>query len=208
MSEKIVKKHPFFEDLVRAINSYESRKVTQEEFESLKDYVCTIYPSSLLNIKWGGWEIGLPRPDDEIPQKYVSFWRGNAVMMFKDFFNRVEKGELYCSYSVIIEKFGEGIEARIGKSSGLHYNLEAAYWTFNIKFNNWINQNIKAHNCTLICHLDAILARLDAYYLREGFFPTPGPHDIGPKKRKKLQDKMLFDVAPNIRTALMKDIWG
>lgn len=107
----------------------------------------------------------------------------------------------------MVKKFGEGVESRIGKSKGLHFNLEAAYWTFNVKFNKWIGQNRRAYNCTLVCNLDEILSRFDSY-LREAFFPTSGSYDIGPRKRKKLQKRMLGDFAPTIKEALMKEIWG
>jgi len=114
----------------------------------------------------------------------LDLWREQAVLFLRDFFKRVENKSLYCDYNAVVEKFGRGrVKSRIGKTSGLHFNLEAVYWTFNIKFNKCLEQNIRTYGCSLVCPLDEILARFDSY-LREAFFPTPGPYDIGPKKTK------------------------
>jgi len=206
MSEKIIE-HPFFDDYARAFQARCLREFREEGREHLKKLVCTLMPSETLELKWPGWEIGMPRPVEFATEEAVNNWEEQAIVLLRDFFKRVEKGELYCDYSAVVEKFGGGVEKRIGKTSGLLFNLEAAYWTFNIKFNKWIKQNKKAHNCCLVCFLDEMLARFDAH-LRVAFFPTPGPYDIGQRKRKKLEDRMLRKYAPTIRKALMKEIWG
>jgi hypothetical protein len=205
MSEFILE-HPFFNDYANAFQARCLKELGDEGRERLKKLVCALMPSEILEMKWEGWEIGMPRPVELATEEAVNHWQEQAMVLLRDFFRRVKKGELYCDYSVITEKFAGGIERRIGKTSGLLFNLEATYWTFNIKFNKWMENNRKTYNCSLICALDEILARFDAY-LREAFFPTLGPYDIGPKKRKKLEDRMLRHFAPEIRKALMKEIW-
>ena len=119
---------------------------------------------------------------------------------------RVEHGKLYCDYSFVIERFGEDLVKRrmIGKT-GLQYNLERVYWTFNTRFNNWIDQNTENYDCSLVCDLDEIIAAAHDI-LREAFFPTPGPFDIGPKKRKEYQIKVLREVALNLEKTLIEKI--
>ena len=203
----IIIDHPFFDDCAKAFASQIGKEFDKQQGEELMRQVCTLYTPRMLGIKWDCWQIGIPRPASLAGQDIVKYWQGGGAILQIDFFKRVETSQYYCDYSTIIGKFGEGVEKRIGKSSGLHFNLEATYWTFNIKFNKWIKHNIEEHSCSLVCDLDEFLARCDDY-LREAFFPTPGPYDIGPKKRKNLQDRVLKEFAPNIREALMKDIWG
>lgn len=206
MIKRIIIDHPFFSEFVKACQSCFITGLSTEERHELKEYSCTLYTPRILKNIWPGWELGLPRPPNFVPKKNREEWNKYVAFLLLDFFKRVENRQLYCDYSAVVEKFGGGVENRIGKKSGLEFNLEAVYWTFNVKFNKWINQNRKVYSCSLVCNLDEILARFDSC-LREAFFPTPGPHDIGPKKRKKLEDQMLRDFAPNLREALMKEIW-
>jgi len=205
MSEVIIE-HPFFDDYANAFQACCLRKLGEEGRKRIKTLACTPWPTGFLKIKWEGWEIGIPRPVKFATEEMVYTWEEQAIVLLRDFFKRVENGQFYCDYSAVVEKLGKGIESRIGKTSGLLFNLEAAYWTFNVMFNKWIEQNRKNYNCSLVCSLDEILARFDAH-LRVAFFLTPGPYDIGPKKRKKLQDRMLHKYAPNIRRSLMKELW-
>lgn len=129
-------------------------------------------------------------------------------MFLIDFFKRVNGRKLYCDFSAVVERFGkEKVANRISNKTGLHLNLEEVYWTLNIKFNRWIHSNIKFYDCSLVCELDEILTAADGM-LREAFFPTPGPFDIGLRKRKKLQRQMLRDFAPTLKKPLIRQIWG
>lgn len=206
MSEVIIE-HPFFDDYANAVQARCLRELGEEGRKRLKKLACTLWPTEILEMKWEGWEIGIPRPVQLATEEAVNLWEKHAIILLRDFFKRVEKGQLYCDYSSVVEKFGEGIESRIGKTSGLLFNLESAYWTFNVRFSKWIEKNRKKYKCCLVCPLDEMLARFDAQ-LRVSFFPTPGPYDIGPRKRKKLENRMLKKHAPSIREALMKEIWG
>ena len=57
-----------------------------------------------------------------------------------------------------------------------------------------------------MCDLDEIVARADSI-LREAFFPTPGPVDIGLKKRREYQIKVLREAAPHLEKQLIEQIW-
>jgi hypothetical protein len=57
-----------------------------------------------------------------------------------------------------------------------------------------------------VCTLDEIIARADSI-LREAFFPTPGPFEMGDRRRKEYQIKLLREVAPNIAKPLIEQIW-
>lgn len=207
MKERVIIEHPFFNDYANAYQSFLGKELDLEDYKQLKEGICGLFRPELLNVKWPAWEIGLPRPENIAPSESLKVWNAHAMILLKDFFKRAEKGLLYCDYSVVLEKFQGGVESRIGKTEGLHFNFEATYWTFNIKFNKWLNRNIDIYNCSLVCNLDEVLSRFDAY-LREAFFPTPGPYDIGTKKRKKRQKQLLDKFAPNIRKELIKEIWG
>ena len=184
------------------------QKLDSETREDLKNRVCKLYTPKMLQLKWPGWEIGLPRPHSMVGPDIIKYYQGGGGMLQLDFFRKIENGPyFYCDYKEVRIKYGMTVEERIGKSSGLHFNLQATYWTFNIKLNKWIEQNKREHNCSLVCDLDEFVAWCDSF-LREAFFPTPGPYDIGPKKRKKLQKKVLKEFAPNLMEPLMKDIWG
>lgn len=201
----IIIDHPFFYECFKAFESQSGKMFDGKALDEFRESTCKLYTPKMLQIRWPRWEIGLPRPTSLIGDAHAKYLLEGATSLLKDFFKRVQNGHLYADYSTIEEKFGEGIESRIGKSSGLHFNLEAAYWTFNIKFNNWIGHNRKEYDCSLVCDFDEFLARFDDY-LRNAFFPTPGPYDVGPKLRKEAQDILLNEFAPNIREALMKDI--
>lgn len=209
MSETIIPDHPFFDDYVKVFQSACLKELGAEGRQRLKEVVCALFPSSILEERWPGWEIGIPRPAKLLTKEVLHEWQTDVALFLEDFFKRVEKGMLYCDYSTVIEKFGkERVERRMRAKSGLHYNLEAAYWTFNVKFTKWHWQNIQDYGCSLVCGLDEVLARFDSY-LRQAFFPTPGPGDIGwGKERKKFQKRMLGDFAAHLEKPLIKQIWG
>ena len=208
MSETTIVEHPFFDAYAEAFQVAASKELGAEGRQRLKEINCALFPNSYLKKQWPGWEIGIPRPAELVTKEFLDSLQKDVVIFLIDFFKRVEKAMLYCDYSAVVEKFGqERVESRLGKTIGLHFNLEAAYWTFNIKLNKWEDQNIKVYNCSLVCPLDEILARFDSY-LREAFFPTPGPYDIGPKKRKNLQKQILRRFAPNLEKPLIKEIYG
>jgi len=199
--------HPFFDDYANAFQASCLRDLDIEGRERLKKVVCVLWPAKILEMKWEAWQIGIPRPVKLSTRKAVNFWEEQARVLLRDFFKRVANAHLYCDYSAIAEKYGTGLEKRIGKTGGMLFNLEAAYWTFNVKFNKWMGQNRELYNCCLVCPLDEMLARFDVQ-LRAAFFPTPGPYRIRwPFSRKRLQNRMLRIYAPALKEALMKEIW-
>lgn len=206
-TDKITVEHPFFNDFAEAFQAVAVKKLGPKDREQLKQIYCSLLPSSYLKIRWPGWEIGIPRPKESVPNEVFELRQRDIALFLSDFFKRVENGKLYCDYSAVVEQFGEEqVEGRMAGKTGLHYNLERVYWTLNVKLNDWIKQNIKTYDCSLVCELDEIVAKSDSY-LREAFFPTPGPFDIGPKKRKELQKQMLHQFAPALEKPLIEQIW-
>lgn len=207
-SEVVVLDHPFWDDYLEAFRLASIKEVDYETAEKIRQLNCTLFPPSLLRIRWPGWELGIPRPPGSVPKEVLTLWNVDITFFLQQFFRRVERGELYCDYTCVIERFGEDlVEKRIGSKTGLLLNLEAVYWTFNVNFNKWIRQNKKVYDCSLVCDLDEILARVDSQ-LKSAFFPTPGPFDIGWRKRKKWQRQMLSVFAPDLEERLMKQIWN
>jgi hypothetical protein len=200
-------KHPFFQDWVEAVQSYYRKTLEDEELGKIRQVSCSLYPEPILARRWDGWQLGIPRPNDLIGEEAFNFYNEEATVFLRHFFNRVENDKLYCEWSDVIDRFGEETVAnRMPGETGVHHSLERVYWTFNIKFNNWIRQNKEEYDCSLVCQLDEIIARADSV-LREAFFPTPGPVEIGHRRRKEYQIKLLRDVAPNIEKQLIEDIW-
>lgn len=205
--ESVILEHPFFEDYVEAVQSYSGKTLGTQGLEKTKQIYCSLFPKPILTRRWDGWQLGIPRPKGSMPDEAFNLLYGEATVFLRQFFKRVENDRLYCEWSAVIDRLGEeDVASRMAGKTGLHYNLERVYWTFNIKFNNWIEQNIENYNCTLVCDLDEIIARADSI-LREAFFPTPGPFDIGPKRRKEYQIKVLREVAPNLEKPLIEQIW-
>ena len=208
MAEIIILEHPFFDDFAEAFQSVAVRKLGTEYREKLKKIYSSLFPSSYLKIRWPGWEIGIPRPKESVPNEVFELRQKDIALFLTDFFKKVDNGNLYCDYSGVVQKFGEElVEQRIRGKTGLHYNLERVYWTLNVKLNNWIHQNIETYDCSLVCDLDEIVAKSDSF-LREAFFPTPGPFDIGTRRRKELQKEMLHQFAPTLEQPLMEQIYG
>lgn len=206
--EKVVLDHPFWDDYAEVLKSAAVKEMDSDSLEKFRQLNCSLLPSQLLKVHWPGWELGIPRPPKLIPKETLSLWNVDIALFLRDFFKRVEVCKLYCDFSIVVERFGEElVEKRFRTKTGLHYNLEAVYWTFNRKFNKWTNQNIKRYDCSLVCALDETLARADSQ-LRTAFFPTPGPLDIGLRKRKKFQKQMLSVFAPDLEKPLIKQIWG
>lgn len=196
MKECVILEHPFWSDFVEAFRSAAVKEVDPDSLEELKQLNCRLFPASLLEMRWEGWEMGIHRPPESFPKEWVEIRSRYVTMFLVDFFKRVKGRKLYCDYSAVAERFGEEkVANRMGKKTGLHLNLEGVYWTLNVKFNRWIDSNIRLYDCSLVCELDEILTAADGL-LREAFFPTPGPFDIGPRKRKKLQQQMLRKFAP------------
>jgi len=206
MENRIIE-HPFFEVFIEAFQAFCSKKIEKEEYGRFKQTFCGKFPDTYLEKYWEGVEIGIPRPSELVPQESLEMWQRDVVMLLVNFFKRVEEFKLYSDYSDIERKFNKDIPEVLGKTEGLHFNLEAVYWTFNIKWNEYIDENWSKYNCTLICPLDEIFSRFDSI-LRECFFPTPGPYDLGPVARRKEQEKLLENCAPELKDALLKDIWG
>lgn len=203
ISKTIIDDHPFFNDWVEAFKSLSVREFKMEHQEQLKKLYCKLYPPSILKMRWDGWQIGIPRPLDSLSKEAQDQRIREVDTFLRNFFERVKEGKLYCDYSEVIEKFGSDSEKkRMKGKSGLKLNLEKAYWTFNVKFNKWIDHNIKEYDCSLVCGIDEIVAKSDGI-LREGFFPTHGPYDIGPQKRKELQEMLLSELAPNLEKELL-----
>lgn len=199
--------HPFFEDYVEAVQSYSGKTFGKKGRDKLRQVYCTIYPALIIETHWDGWQLGIPRPKDLMPEEAFNLFYGEATVFLRQFFKRVENDNLYCDWSHVISKFGEeNVASRMAGKTGLLYNLERVYWTFNVKFNKWICQNTENYGCSLVCDLDEIVARADSI-LREAFFPTPGPIYIGPKTRKEYQLKVLREAAPNLEKPLIEQIW-
>lgn len=208
MAEKIISDHTFFGDYFESIQAYSLKKFDQNGIDRLRNFSCSLFPEILLKTRWPGYEMGFPRPRKLIYSKEIyDIWEKHSYLFLRYFFKKVEKGDLFDEYSKIIDRFGETIESRIGKSSGLHFNLEAAYWTFNIKFNQMIETNFSIYDCSLVCNLDEILARFDVL-IRPVFFPFTSKEKIKPKKLQKLQRKMLKEFAPSLEESLLNDIWS
>ena len=225
LKDDIILEHPFWDDYLEAFRSVATKEVDPTSLGKIKRLNCSLFPVSYLKMRWEGWQMGIRRPPDSFPKEWLELRSEDIILFLKDFFKRVEKGNLYCDYSAIVDHFGdELVESRVGKKTGLHFHLEAVYWTFNVKFRDWIHKNIKLYDCSLICELDEILATADSE-LREAFFPTivpaaipelrellgdelPNFHFIGPQKRKELQKQMLHTFAPALEKPLMKQLWG
>lgn len=204
----IIIDHPFWDDYVEALRSAAVREIDPDSLEKAKRLNCSLFPSSCLKARWEGWQMGIERPQESVPKEWLELRLLYVDLFLTDFFKRVKNRKLYCELSLVVEHFGEElVKDRIGKKSGLHFNLEAVYWTFNVKFNKWIHQNIKVYDCSLVCELDEILATADSI-LRAAFFPMPGPHDIGLGKRKKLQKQLLHQFAPTLVKPLTEQIWS
>ena len=206
-TDKVIVEHPFFDDYIKAFQAFAVKQVDAQNRERLKKLNCSLFPPLQVSYRWEGWQIGIPRPPELFPKEWLDLRKKDIEIFLRDFFMRVEHGKLYCDYSFVIERFGEDLVKRrmIGKT-GLQYNLERVYWTLNAKLRNWIRQNIENYHCSLVCELDEIVAKSDSW-LRVAFFPTPGPCDIGAKKRKKLQKQMLHDFAPALEKSLIEQIW-
>jgi len=205
--EKVVLDHPFWDDYAEVFKSSAVKEIDSDILEEFRQLKCSLLPFHLLKIHWPGWELGVPRPTNLIPKEAISLRNEYIALFLKDFFKRVEVCNLYCDFSTVVERFGEElVKERFYMKTGLHYNLEAVYWTFNIKFNNWIHKNIKRYDCSLVCELDEILAKADEL-LRAAFFQTPGPLNIGLRKRKKFQKQMLSIFAPDLEKTLIEKIW-
>ena len=206
--EKVVLDHPFWDDYAEVLKSAAVKEIDSDSLEKFRQLKCSLLPPHLLKVHWPGWELGIPRPPNLIPKEALSLWNEYVALFIIDFFKRVEDCKLYCDFSTVVERFGEElVEERFHMKTGLNYNLEAVYWTFNRKLNNWIHQNIKRYDCSLVCDLDEILARADDQ-LRAAFFPTPGPFDVGLRERKKFQKQMLSVFAPDSEKPLIEQIWG
>lgn len=201
--------HPFFDDFAAAYEAAAVRKPGPDDWERIRQLYCSVYPESILSIHWPGWQLGIPRPDDTFPnaEKMLELWALDVAVLLLGFFQKVRQGEVYCDPELFVQDYGLTVEDRIGKSSGLHYNLENAYWTFCAKLRRWIGQNIRVYDCSLVCDLDEILARADSF-LRGHFFPTPGRHDMGPQKRKLAQVEFLRVFAPDFGAALLSEMYG
>jgi len=199
--------HPFFQDWVEAVQSYSGKMLEDEELEKTRQVFCSLFPEQILKNRWDGWQLGIPRSKDVMPEKAFNFYYGEATIFLRNFFKRVENDKIYCEWSDVINRFGEeNVAIRMKGKTGLHCSLERVYWTFNIKFNNWIRKNKEKYDCSLVCQLDEIVARADEI-LREAFFPTPGPFEIGHKRRKEYQHKVLREFAPNLEKPLIEQIW-
>ncbi len=204
----IIIDHPFWDDYVEAFRSAALREVDPDSIEKVKWLNLSLFPSSFLKTRWEGWQMGIRRPPESVPKEWLEQRALDVALFLTDFFKRVKNRKLYCDLSLVVEHFGEElVKDRIGKKSGLHFNLETVYWTFNVKFNKWIHQNIKVYDCSLVCELDEILSTADSV-LRAAFFPMPGPLDIGPGKRKKLQKQILHQFAPTLEKPLTEQIWS
>jgi len=199
--------HPFFDDYVEAVEAYSGKTLGNQGREKLKQIYCSLFPKAILTTRWDGWELGIPRPKGSMPEEAFNLLYGEGVVFLRDFFKHVENGELYCDYSGVIDKFGDELVAkRMRGKTGIFYNLERAYWTYNITLHYWIEKNIDNYDCSLVCDLDEIAARADSI-LREAFFPTPGPVDIGAKRRREYQIKVLREAAPQLEKQLIEEIW-
>jgi len=207
VKESVILEHPFWDDYLEAFRSAAVGEVDPDSVEKIRRLTCGLFPAPYLKMRWEGWQLGIRRPPESFPKEWLDLREKDIELFLRDFFRRVEHGELYCDYSLVVKKFGEELVGqRMRGKSGLHYNLERVYWTLNVKLNDWIDQNIKTYDCSLVCELDEIVARTDSW-LGEAFFPTPGPLDIGSRKRKELQKQMLHEFAPALEKPLIEQIW-
>lgn len=207
MTQGTVIDHPCFEDYARAFQSRAARELGEEGRARLKRINCVVFPSSYLAEHWPGWEVAIPRPPELVPEEALALWQKHSFVFLRAFFDRAQIHDLYCDYLAADPIYKELAGRRTGKTSGPRFKFEDTYWSFRAKFDRWVDQNIQLYGCTLVCPLDEILARFDSV-LREAFFPTPGPHDIGPKRRRKLQRELLRSLAPALEESLMREIWG
>ena len=69
MYESTIIEHPFFDDFLRAFQAASPRKLDAEVRQKLKELECALFPSSWLGRRWTGWEIGIPRPPELVPNK-------------------------------------------------------------------------------------------------------------------------------------------
>lgn len=206
--QPVIDDHPFFGDFTEAFRHKAVKDVGPESVDRLKDIYCSMYPQKFLEIEWLGREIGIPRPKEAFPSEVFDLMLEDVDIFLEHFFKRVEDGKLYSDFSIVIDYHGlENVEKRMQGKTGLLLNLERTYWTLCVKLCLWIRHNIEAYDCSLVCDLDEIVARADSF-LREAFFPTPGPADIGSKKRRKFQEKMLQLYAPGLEKRLMTEIYG
>ncbi len=207
-TDKIIIEHPFFDDYIKAFQEGAVKQVDAQNRKRLKKLNCSLFSPLYVSQRWKGWQIGIPRPPELFPKEWLELRAKDIEIFLRDFFKRVEKGELYCDYASVVDSFGEKeVKRRMAGKTGLHYSLERAYWTLSVKLRNWIRHNIETYNCSLVCELDEIVAKSDSW-LRAAFFPMPGPFDIGPRKRKEFQKQMLGVFAPHLEEPLIEQIWA
>lgn len=150
-------------------------------------------------------EIGNPRPESFVGKDSIEDYKLNANMLLSEFFSMIASGKTFGDATAIEEMYGHTIEERIGKSSGLHYNLETAYWTFLIKWNEWTVRNEREYGCPLVCHMDSILAHFNVA-LRSHFFRMTGPIKLPKWYIRWEQKRFLKTHAANIADKLYAEI--
>ena len=197
--------HPFWEFYEKATRRSFKPDTPQEIYDKLKRLNCELFREEILKVQWRGMEIGSPRPKSFVGKDAVEQNKIDADALLFEFFNMVESGETFGDASAIKERYTYTVEDRIGKSSGLHYNFETAYWTFLINWNDWTRRNEEEYGCPLVCHLDSIFAHFNVA-LRSLFFRMPGPIKLPKWSIRWGQKRFLKKYAPRIADELYSEI--
>ena len=197
--------HPFWAFHERAVRRQFKPDTPQETFGRLRELGCKLFAREVLDLKWRGMEIGNPRPKSLVGRTATEQNRLDSRIFAFEFFRMVESGETFGEPSSIEARYGRPIEEIVGKTSGLHYSLEIAYWTFLIKWDDCTKTNIEEYGCPLVCHMDSILAYFNCD-LRSRFFPMPGPIKLPRWFHKREQKRFLKMVAPHIADELHAEI--
>lgn len=224
----VVIDHPFWDFYEKAVRRRFKPGMPQEVYDRLRDINCKLFPENILRIAWRGMEIRSPRPPSLVGRDAHRQDRLEADVLLSHFFEMVESGETFRAIQTIREgqerstedRIGEAsghdgedvrwelldisIQDRIGKSSGLHYNFETAYWTFLAKWDEWTRQNEDRYGCPLVCHLDSIFAHFNVA-LRSHFFRILGPFDPLGWLVRISQKHFLKAHAPSIADRLYAD---